>query len=313
MTRTAILDSPHARSGLFALIFTPPGLILLGSSMADVVAQTAIGQPLASVEGLMSMGLSAVLIGLVSFSCDESPVGMILTALGSLVFGIFQALGVLRVPLLQASVIDAADMRAVMIWSLYPLAVALITSCAAIATVIAQRPRRPSTITAAQRNRRRAHRRAWITLLSLPAGVAVIFLYRVVTPEDTTGFGVAGLSALSSPLQSTPWPAILAAVLLGLITLSSVFSLTGTQVTAWCVLILPGYIFWPLWSSLTGQIVTPGASPMTAFSLTFPIVAALGLLISTSTIGVYISRSRSWALASAHEDEDELETRPTGK
>lgn len=309
MTRTAMLDSRHARSGLFALVFAPPALVLLGSSMADIQAQTAIGQPLASVEGLISMGLAAVLIALVSVNCEDSPAGMIVTSAASLVIGAFQAFGHLRIPLLQASLIDASDMRAAVAWNLYPLAVTFITACAALALAIARRPFVPTEHPS--RARLRAHRHAWVAGLALPAALLVALLYRALAPNDTTGVASTGLSALSSPLGSAPWPGLLAALLLGLITLSSVYSLTGPQAAAWLLLVAPGYMLWPLWTSITGQVVTPGASPTTSISLASPVIAALGLLVGASTIGVYGARARAAAPTEGEDPAaDPLEAQP---
>ena len=42
--------SARLRSGLFAFVFAPIALVFLGSSMVDVQALAAVGQPLASVE-----------------------------------------------------------------------------------------------------------------------------------------------------------------------------------------------------------------------------------------------------------------------
>ncbi len=292
------LDSPHARSGIFALVFAPAALVLLGSSMADVQAQTAIGQPLASVEGLIGMVLAAVLLALVSMNCDESPAGMIVAFAVSIAVGAAQNAGLLAIPILQASSIDGADMSAAVTWSLYPLAVAVVIGGAALALVLASRSTADSPAGAPLRAILE-HRHAWVASLALPAAFVAVLLLIRAAPNDTTGVATAGLSALHSPEAGDWLLALAAAGLLGLVALMSPFSLTGPQAASWVLMVLPGYMLLPLWSSITGAVVTPGPSRGTSVALAAPVVAALGLVLGTTTIGVYWARLRALARTTA--------------
>lgn len=298
MSFASTLESPHARSGLFALVFAPAALVLLGSSMADVQAQTAIGQPLASVEGLIGMALATIIVALVSMNCDESPAGMIVTSASSVVVGACQGAGLLRVPLLQASLIDAPDMRAAVAWSLYPVAVTVITGCAAAALARAGRPvrgPRPAPRPDAPHRTILRHRHAWVAGFAIPAALLALLLLVDVAPWDTTEVASLGLSALAPTRALAAPKALAAALLLGLVALLSRFSLTGPQAAAWFLMALPGYAIWPLWTSISGAVVTPGPSPLTALALASPVVAALGMLLGASTIGVYWARARAEA------------------
>ncbi|MDY2669226.1 hypothetical protein [Schaalia hyovaginalis] len=287
---TALLDTPRAKSALFALVFAPAALALLGSSMADIQAQTAIGLPLSSVEGMISLGLAAILIALVSANCEESSAGMFVTAAASVFIGVAQYNGHLRIPLLQATFIDAGDMRAAIGWSLYPFAVTVITSCAAIALHRARHPR--------PRDPRKGahalvhHRHAWGAIACLPAALGAIILITAAAPEDTSNVPAQGLSALSASQPDAFIMGAIAALLLGSVALMSPFSLTGPQAAAWFLMAMPSYMLWPLWTSITGAVVTPGPSALTSVSLAAPVVAALGLLLGASTLGVYWARMR---------------------
>ena len=112
--------SEHVRSGVYALVFAPVALIFMGSSMADLQAQAAVGLPLASVEGLIGVALATIILALVSLNCEESPAGMYVTSALSIPIGLSQAAGYLRVPLLQSTIFDLPDMRSSVLWSLYP-------------------------------------------------------------------------------------------------------------------------------------------------------------------------------------------------
>ena len=68
-------------------------------------------------------------------------------------------------------------------------------------------------------------------------------------------------------------------------------SLTGPQLTAWFFMVLPSYMLWPLWASITGSVVRPGASMLTSLSMAAPVVATLGLVLGSSTIGIYWARA----------------------
>lgn len=299
MPTPSLLSSAHARSGLYALIFSPIALVLLGSSMVDVQGQTALGQPLASVEGLIGMALASILLALISMNCEDSPAGMIVTSVVSLFIGAAQFTGLLRIPLLQSTNIDALDMRAAVAWSLYPVSVTVIAACAAIAIALAQRQ---TSAVGADTARRvlREYRHAWVTSAVLPLALLTVVLVVMIAPDDTTAVAAHGLSGLSSSHPLALAYGMVIALVFGCITLMSVHSLTGPQLVAWIILVIPGYMLVPLWTSLTGQVATPGHSLSTQVSLAAPVLTALGLVLATTSVGVHWARPRPVA---APEDE----------
>ena len=95
--------SARLRSGLFAFVFAPIALVFLGSSMVDVQALAAVGQPLASVEGLIGLALASLLLALIALNCEESSTGMVVTFVWSIIVGATQFYGVARIPFLMRS------------------------------------------------------------------------------------------------------------------------------------------------------------------------------------------------------------------
>lgn len=292
MSLRSVIRTPHAKSLLFALVFAPVALILLGSSMADVQAKTAIGQPLASVEGLIGMGIAAVLLTLVSLNCEESPAGMFLTSGLSVIVGAGQFVGFLRIPMLQSSFVDSLDMQAAVSWSLYPLGVTAITLGAALALMLTfRRAAHPQRLGTSQGRRIFHHRHAWVAGFAIPSALGASILLIVIAPSDTTEVAAHGLGALGPFTPGAAIIAFTAALLLGVVAFMACLSLTGPQLTAWLFMVLPSYMLWPLWTSITGSVVRPGASILTSLSMAAPVVATLGLVLGSSTIGIYWARS----------------------
>lgn len=288
MSKFASAKSEHVRSGLFALIFSPIALILLGSSMADLQMQTAVGQPLSSVEGVIGVALSSALLALISINCDKSSAGMLVTCLVSIPIGIAQMLGVLSVPILMASRMDYGDIAAAMMWSLYPVCVTATTAAATVA-LSWSRPQHRSA-TGRPPSILHVHRHSSATFVALPACVVALMLLIFIAPSDTSLVASQGLSGIIETQALRPHIAILIAVLLAFAAVMTRWSLTGPQLVGWLFLVFPFYLFFPLWASLTGHIVTPGSSMLTQVSLAAPVAASFGLVLTTTTLGVYWAR-----------------------
>lgn len=291
MSLRPIPRSEHVRSGVYALVFAPVALIFMGSSMADLQAQAAVGLPLASVEGLIGVALATIILALVSLNCEESPAGMYVTSALSIPIGLSQAAGYLRVPLLQSTIFDLPDMRSSVLWSLYPLSVTLITGCAAVALTYARYPavKIDSLVPYPAIT---GHRHTWVASLSIPATLIASVLFVLAAPNDTSAVSANGLSALEPAAGTHALETIIAAILLGLTALVARFSLTGPQAGAWLIMAIPTYMLVPLWSSITGSVVTPGPSVTTQLALASPVIASLGCLLGASTMGIYVARQR---------------------
>ena len=68
MSRLSLPVGAILRPAIFAVIFAPLALILMGMSLADLQARAAIGVPLASVEGMIGMAISAILLAMISIN-----------------------------------------------------------------------------------------------------------------------------------------------------------------------------------------------------------------------------------------------------
>ncbi|QPK81375.1 hypothetical protein G7Y41_00340 [Schaalia sp. ZJ405] len=287
MTKSAFIQTPRFRSGIFALVFAPIALILMGSSMADIQTQTAMGQPLASVEGMIGVALSSSLLALVSINCDISAAGMAVTCLMSIPIGLLQLSGFLSVPVLMASRMGPADMNAAMLWNFYPVCVTLITAGATASLTLV----RPSpSLDQTQRLVPSSHRHAWAASISLPACASVLLILIDMAPADSSQVGASGLAGILFGYTLRPFAGLIVGLLLAITAFVTHWSLTGPQFAGWAVLILPSYLLEPLWASLTGRVVTPGASTLTQIALAAPVAASLGLVLTTTTIGVYWAR-----------------------
>ena len=142
--------SARLRSGLFAFVFAPIALVFLGSSMVDVQALAAVGQPLASVEGLIGLALASLLLALIALNCEESSTGMVVTFVWSIIVGATQFYGVARIPFLMKSSVEPDDMSAGVVWSLYPMCLSLMLGACALTTQVCAGARRQSDAHAAR-------------------------------------------------------------------------------------------------------------------------------------------------------------------
>ena len=184
--------SARLRSGLFAFVFAPIALVFLGSSMVDVQALAAVGQPLASVEGLIGLALASLLLALIALNCEESSTGMVVTFVWSIIVGATQFYGVARIPFLMKSSVEPNDMSAGVVWSLYPVCLSLMLGACAL-TIKSVRVR------AGQATRMplaRVHRHAFGTTIAIPAALAVAVLMIGAAPSDTTNVAALGLEGV---------------------------------------------------------------------------------------------------------------------
>ena len=147
--------SARLRSGLFAFIFAPIAIVV------DVQALASVGQPLASVEGLIGMALASLLLALIALNCEESSAGMVVTFVWSIVVGVAQFFGVARLPFLMKSSVGAEDVIAGVSWCLYPVCLSLMLgACALTIKSVRVRAGKSTRVPLARVHRRRRLRRA---------------------------------------------------------------------------------------------------------------------------------------------------------
>lgn len=280
----------HLRSAVFAAFFAPIALSILGLSVTDLQATAAVGQPLSSSEGIVGIMVSTLLLVLVGLNSEDSPSGMVVTSAAAVVVGLFQLVGVVPLPGRTVSGVSGADLVAALSWGLYPLSVLSICLGATVAVFLGRR--RPADPDPEEHDRALAHGRERTavasTSLALVGGAVAALL--LAAPRDTTEVAARGLPGILVGHAPRPLFALLAAVLLGLVALGSRWSVLGTQVPAWLLMILPGLFAVPVWSTLTGVVITPGASHVTAVGLTAPVVTALGSLLVATSLGVHWMR-----------------------
>ena len=295
--------SARLRSGLFAFIFAPVALVFLGSSMVDVQALASVGQPLASVEGLIGMALASMLIALIALNCEESSAGMVVTFVWSLVVGAAQFLGVARLPLLMKSSVGAEDMFAGVLWCLYPVCLSLMLgACALTIKSVRVRAGKDTRIPLA-----RVHRHAFGTTVALPASVAAGVLMVAAAPSDSTNVAAMGLEGVLEGHTLMPLLALGAGLAFALLVVSARWSITGTQIATWTILVLPSYVVLPVWASLTGNVIVPGSSILTKVALASPMLAALGMATGCASLGILWARLRAVRRLDSVEDSTHIE------
>ena len=290
--------SARLRSGSFAFVFAPIALLFLGSSMVDVQALAAVGQPLASVEGLIGMALASLLLALIALNCEESSAGMVVTFLWSLAVGAAQFMGVARIPFFMKASVQSDDMAAGVLWSLYPVCISLMLgACALTIKSVRARAGRETRMPLA-----RVHRHAFGTTVALPAALAVSVLMVSASPSDTTNVAALGLEGVLAGHSMGHGLALGAGLALALLVVSARWSITGAQLATWLILVLPTYVVVPVWASLTGNVIVPGPSILTKLALASPTLAALGMATGCASMGVLWARVR--ALRSLDSSED---------
>lgn len=306
----------RVRTGAFAVVFAPIALVLMGLAVTDLQVQTSVGQPLSSSEGLVGLLVATLLLALIAMNSEQSSAGMVVTTVSSLVVGALQLLGVSGGPLSRIVSASGTDVRAAMVWSLYPLAVFAICLGVTLANVgqrrrikqaVARTRAGAPTPTAAPgtspgadpaselddafgRSPRHLRARTMVTLASLVLVLAASLALVWAAPDDTLEVARLGLRGILVGTTLNPLAGIVAAACLGAVAWSNRWSSLGPVLASWALMIVPAYFVLPVWASLTGHVATPGESPLTALSLSAPVVTALGLVLTSMSLGVYWTR-----------------------
>lgn len=298
----------HLRSGVFALVFAPIALVVLGLSVTDTQAMAAVGQPLSSSVATVGVLISTVLLGLIAANSDESPVGMIVTTAWSFIIGALQLLGLSHVPSSLLSPVSGPDTAAAMRWCLYPLAVFMICLMSTLAVVAVRRRAvlirgeaqagspnlladRLSELTDAYARGPVHHRERVVVLASsVVLTCAAVICLVWAAPSDTTAAAAAGLHGMVQGLDHRLLASAAAALCLGGVAWGSRWSVFGAQVCAVALMVVPFALVLPVWSSLSGNVATPGVSALTSVSMAAPVITALGLVVGAMSLGAHWTR-----------------------
>lgn len=290
MSKLSLPAGSALRSALFAAVFAPIALILMGLSLADLQARAAIGVPLASVEGMIGMAFSAVILGMISINCERHSIGMFVAAAWSLIVGMLQMFGYLRLHLLVASNLSPDDMAAAHRWNLYPVCVAAILLGSGIALALTHRAREKNSDSEhLMPFERHQSERIAVAVASLPLGIGALVLLIRIAPSDSLPMAAHGLAGVVASMKLEPILSAAVAEVLGLIALASRWSMIGPQVIAWTYAI-PGFLLIPLVTTLSGTVVTPGKSLSTQILMASSTLAAYGMILAASTLGIYWAR-----------------------
>ena len=136
MTRrwTSLLWFQRLRSGLYAFFFAPIAFLAMGLGVISLEFESAVGQPLSSSEGFVSMVIATCMLCTILINDGSSGIGMIVTLVWSIVIGIAQFFGFSGWMTDLVSGVNSADSAATMQWGLYPIAVMAIVGGATMAT-----------------------------------------------------------------------------------------------------------------------------------------------------------------------------------
>ena len=280
MSKLSLPPGSALRSAFFAAIFAPVALILMGMSLADLQARAAIGVPLASVEGMIGMAFSAIILGMISINCERHSIGMFVAAAWALIIGFLQTFGYFRIHFLVAANLSADDMSAAQRWNLYPVCVAAILLGSGVALALTHRARAKNPET---------EKLMPFAVASLPLGIGALALLIRCAPADSLPMAARGLSGVVAQTPLQPILSAAVAEVLGLIALASRWSMIGPQLIAWTY-IIPGFLLIPLGTTLTGVVVTPGHSLGTQVLMAASTIAAYGMILAASTLGIYWAR-----------------------
>ncbi|PID98080.1 MAG: hypothetical protein CSA82_01265, partial [Actinobacteria bacterium] len=192
----------HVRSAVFALVFAPVALSMMNASMADVIAVTAVGQPLSSIGGMAGMILSCLLIGFVTANSEDSDAGMIVTTGVSFFLALLQLGGISPGATLLG--LTQEEVSVAMSWSMYPLVSSVILLAATLAMMNLRRTahnasfRETDDIVTFFGEGEQHYRDRSIALGASLASVLVataLFIY--MAPTDSSGVAAFGLTGMT--------------------------------------------------------------------------------------------------------------------
>lgn len=291
-----ISNAEHINSLLFAVLFSPLAVTLMNASFVSVLGATAVGQPLSSSVGIIGTIIAGIIIAMIAVNSEYSQLGIAALSLWAFIIGIADTTAVSPTAWLIG--LDAEELRHAMSWSLFPVGMTAIFSSITLAMWWIRRdavasPNMPARIMASLvQSERHIRERSVASIVSMTCIALAGVLYVVAAPRDSlyvASLGLAGMSLTHIPHEIS---CILAACLLGFVGLMTRWSTIGPMFGVIVMLIFPTYIFLPMWASLTGEVVTPGTSVLTAIQMTSPVLMAFGTCFIGAMVGPLMVRHR---------------------
>lgn len=291
--------SDRLRSFVFSVLFAPFAIALLNASFVAVLGATAVGQPLSSSMGILGTLVSGGMIAIISFHSATSITGMLTLSIWSIIIQLLDSTPLSPTALLID--MTPAQVNTALSWSLFRFAMTCIFIGTVISTHLILRAAAlptdspqsllPSLISDSRHFRERTVVSLLSALLILAAGL--LFIY--AAPRDSIGVAADGFSGMHGAGTAGMVAAGVAGVLLGLIPILARWSVLGPSLAVLSLMILPTYIVFPMWASLSGFVVTPGESFVTAIQMSSPVLMALGtclagVLVAPLTLRYHLRR-----------------------
>ena len=117
-------------------------------------------------------------------------------------------------------------------------------------------------------------------------------VFGVFSPEPTN-VAAMGLEGILEGHTLAPLFALGSGLAFAVLAVNARWSITGTQIASWFILVLPTYVVLPVWASLTGNVIVPGPSLLTKMALASPPLAALGMATGCASLGILWARIRA--------------------
>lgn len=288
-TLSRIPGSEHLQSLIFALVFAPIAITLMSASFVSVLAATSVGQPLSSSMGMLGTMVAGGIIGVISYNSATSPAGSAALFVSTLIIGALDHTDYSP----TASVIHLTheDINTALGWSQFRFAMAVIFLGTTftmfwIHWAAKPRPEQAARILASlSRTQQHLRARSSAATFAVIMVVAVGALYVYAAPQDSLNVAWEGIAGMRLGHPQRTEATIIAGVALAGVAMLCRWTVTGPLVGILTVMIIPTYIVLPLWASLTGLVVTPGASLITAIQMTSPVMMALGTCLLGAIAG----------------------------
>lgn len=300
---------------LFSALVSPLALALVLYSASAVVDNAAVGLPLASSSVTATRLAGALLLTAIGFTATQSSIGLGVTAIWAAIFGVLTHL----VPQTSDKGAAVATVLASVSWCGFTILIFSICLSAFLAARVARRIRLQELYpdTAAPRwldsfygegrllkvhslygdahwfkqpgstlTPERARYHLGVLIADVFLTVALWSFVITISPKDTSKMAVYGPLALA--LEKPPlWGIVLIAGILFLVTATAGWSMLGPLVSTTLMMIFPGMILVPVWTTLTGNVAMPGNATTTSLALASPIVGTFGIVIIALTLGIH--------------------------
>lgn len=268
----------------------------MNASVVSVLASTAVGQPLSSSMGIIGTLIAGGIIAMISYNAVSSPIGLYLLVGWTL---LIVTLDHTRFSPTAAVInLQIDEINTALSWSLFRFAMVAIFFAAALTMHWLRWAGQPTAHSEARLASSLIRSESHLRMRSAMATSAIImtgmagFLYMYSAPRNSVNVAWMGIMGMQEGHTSHLWASLLAGVALSSIVLMCRWTTLGPLAGIIGIMMIPTYIVLPMWASLTGLVVTPGASIGTSIQMASPVMMALGTCLLGSVIGPIHLRHR---------------------